>query len=521
MSRIKVTVDWDAVKADPVEFSRQLLRDPAGNPVIPHPAQEAILRGIKPWTNVVTGRQFGKSRVMGIDATWYGCTHANREIMVAGPSLEQAKIIFNEIEHYFRKPPLSLLVEGKIRSYPFPEIRLKNGTVYKARGANSPQYMRGNRPHRFYGDEWAFVKDYVTTEVVEPAFAVTSSEPDSAMILISTPFGRGIFYDLYQRGMSGEDPNSVSFHYTSFDNPYANRERLYAIRDRVGEGSLLWRTEYLGIFDTDDRAVFPWADIQYMYSDWPFVMPETGEPIFPLRPEPKHRYVQGVDLANLRDYFVASVVDDTDPQNCYLARLDRHQKKGYPFYKSLVRSNYETYHPRTLVDATSLGESVAQDLDDIGAEGYAMSSAAAKWEIVQELARMVSEHRLRIPPKKEIIDEFRYFEYEVTPSKRIKAEASRGHDDIVMSLALAAHLAAVPRHLGLFRAVGAPNMTTRPRPLAQSRVRIRPEDTALPAQLPPPFPFSRPRALPAPAYELPDALFRDEDDDDDDGGEGL
>jgi len=166
--------------------------------------------------------------------------------------------------------------------------------------------------------------------------------------------------------------------------------------------------------------------------------------------------VQGVDLANLRDYFVATVVDDTDPTSCYLARLDRHQQKGYPFYKQLVRKNYSEYRPRTLVDATSLGQSVSQDLADIGAEGYAMSSDTAKWEIVQELARMVSERRLLIPPKREIIDELRYFQYEVTANKRIKAEASKGHDDIVMSLALAAHLCAIPRKLGLFRAASLP-----------------------------------------------------------------
>jgi len=49
---------------------------------------------------------------------------------------------------------------------------------------------------------------------------------------------------------------------------------------------------------------------------------------------------------------------------------------------------------RTLIDATSLGESVVQDLADIGAEGYQFSSSPAKYEVVSELARMLAEHRL-------------------------------------------------------------------------------------------------------------------------------
>ena len=455
-SSVESMVDWDAVKADSVEFSRQLLTDPAGNRVIPHPGQEAILRGIRRWTTVDTGRQFGKSTVMGVDASWFAATHANRTVMVIGPSLEQAKIIFNEISAYFRKAPLSYMVDGKIKEYPFPEIRLKNGTILMARGANSPQYIRGNRVHRAYVDEAAFVKDTVITDVIEPMFTVTGKEPDSALVLISTPFGRGAFYDYYQAGLSGTDPMYASFHFTSYDNPHADRTALERIKARYGEQSLLWRTEYLGIFDTDDRAVFPWADVKWATDNW-------GERDFPIAAAEGHRYVQGVDLANMRDYFVATIVDDTDPQRCYLARMDRYQKRGYPFYKQLVRSNYQAYtHARTLVDATSLGESVAQDLADIGAEGYKFAGEQAKFEVVQELARMLAEHRLLLPPQRIILDELRYFEYEVTASKRMKMEAAQGHDDIVMSLALSAHLAAIPRRLGLLRSVSVPRIITTP-----------------------------------------------------------
>jgi hypothetical protein len=164
-----------------------------------------------------------------------------------------------------------------------------------------------------------------------------------------------------------------------------------------------------------------------------------------------HSYVQGVDLANTRDYFVATVLDTTDPSLCHLVRLDRLQKKGYAYYKAQVRENWRHYgQPETLVDATTLAESVVQDLSDIGAQGYKFTGSAAKAEAVHELERMLNEHRLTLPNDPRILNELRYFQYKITPSKALKMEAREGHDDIVMSLALSSILASRPHNTGFF-----------------------------------------------------------------------
>jgi hypothetical protein len=73
--------------------------------------------------------------------------------------------------------PLSYLVKGKVKDFPFPEVRLTNGTLITARGANSPQYIRGNHAHRVYVDEAAFVKDTVITDVIEPLLLVAAPNP--------------------------------------------------------------------------------------------------------------------------------------------------------------------------------------------------------------------------------------------------------------------------------------------------------------------------------------------------------
>ena len=114
---------------------------------------------------------------------------------------------------------------------------------------------------------------------------------------------------------------------------------------------------------------------------------------------------------------------------------------------------HTTYNrAETLIDATSLGESVVEDLGDIAAEGFKFSNQS-KYEIVQELSRMMAERRLLLPYDRTIISELTNFTYEFTANKNLRMEAKKGHDDIVMSLALSAHLALIPRRLGLMMGV--------------------------------------------------------------------
>lgn len=452
MAKVQVTFDWDAIKADPVEFTKKLLRFPDGSPCQPFEAQEWILRNVKRNTVGVTGRQFSKTTSFGWYTAWYAMTHSNKFVWIFAPTLDQSRIMFNEIADYFRKAPLKSEVVGKIKNAPFPYLELKNGTKIQARGLNRPEYIRGNRAHLAIVDEASFVKEGAIRETVEPLFLVTGREPDSALILVSTPWGNGEFYEMFENAKKRVDQGSdrfSHFHYTSLDNPYADKEQLEEVKERYGEDSPIWQAEYLGIFQDDDLAVFRSADIKWAYENWPEKLK------FPVGVEEKHKYVQGVDLANRSDFFVSTVLDITERDRVLLARLERYQRKGYEFYKRRVRTNFAAYnHAKTIVDATSLGESVAEDLRDINAVGYKFSGNEAKWEVVQELVRMFQEHRLLIPFERDLVAELGYFRYFITPSKVLRMEAPRGkHDDIVMSLSLAAHLACIPVTLGVFRSV--------------------------------------------------------------------
>lgn len=442
-------LDMDALRRDPVAFAR-LLQGPNGEHYEPHAKQMEIMRGLAPVTTCVTGRQVGKTTCMAWIAEWFAVTKANKKVMIVAPALEQARIMMDEIVWQFEQAPLKYFVKGKIKQYPFPEIELKNGSTITARGANSPQFIRGNRVHLCIVDEAAFVKDEVITKVIQPMFTVTGKEPGSALILISTPFGDGTFKDWYLLGLPdtpGHTPRYASHHATSLENPHADMEFLLSIREQYGEDSPLWMTEYLGLFDADDVAVVPWADIKWAVDNYGDTFPQPAVA--------GHRYVQGVDLANRRDYFVSTILDTTNQDALRLVKMARYQQRGYTFYKEEVRRLYQQYnHASTLLDATTLAESVVEDLADIHAEGFAFTGNAAKHEIVQELVRAFAEHRVLIPNNRDIINELRYFQYKISPNKVLRMEAKAGfHDDIFMALALANHQARKPRGFGGMRAL--------------------------------------------------------------------
>jgi hypothetical protein len=444
----------DAAFSDPVLFITTFLKHPDGTTIAPHEAQIAIIHAFTDsghFVDVVieAGRQLGKSVGLAWLVVWYVLRFSNRHVYIVAPSLDQARIIYDEVARHF-EGPLRVMLKRKPIDFPFPHLQLENGSHVHGRGANSPKYLRGKLVHLLIEDEAAYFKEGIHPNTIEPMFTVTSRQDYTGIIRISTPFGQGDFNDGAIAAEKDTSGKSRYLHFTALQNPYANQDMLASIRDRYGEDSLLWRTEYMAERASSDLAIFPAEDIKWAYENYPH-QTEHGRIEYPISPIAGHRYLQGVDLANLRDYFVSTVLDGTNPRLATQVRHDRFQKRGYVAYKGIIRANYQAYNSaRTLVDATSLGESVVEDLRDIGAEGYKFSGSQAKYDVVHNLVRMLSEHRIAIPLVRELVDELRHFQYEITPSKNLKMEAKTGHDDYVISLALAAQLASTPVFTGFF-----------------------------------------------------------------------
>lgn len=102
---------------DPVEFTRRFLINPDGSKAVSHNGQVELLSNLPlNFLNVACcGRQWGKSVSMGWYISWYATVHRNRQVYIIAPTLDQARIIFNEVAHQFRTAELSALVVGKLK----------------------------------------------------------------------------------------------------------------------------------------------------------------------------------------------------------------------------------------------------------------------------------------------------------------------------------------------------------------------------------------------------------------------
>src|SRR5262249_44027890 len=111
-------------------------------------------------------------------------------------------------------------------------------------------------------------------------------------LLISTPRGKGYFYDLFRRGQ-GQDPDYQSWNYPSRTNPHLDEALIEEERQRLPER--VFRQEYEAEFLEGAGAVF--RNVREC---------ATGQW---REPNLKEYYFAGLDLAKVEDFTVLVIVN--------------------------------------------------------------------------------------------------------------------------------------------------------------------------------------------------------------------
>lgn len=365
---------------------------------------------------------------MGADLIHYALTHKDTIQYVIAPIQEQAKIVFNSTHALAIKSRMVRELIETDKSFPFPEISFKNGSIIYARsiGNNQGKFLRGYKAHRIIEDEAEMISDDVENSVIGPLLA----DYDGDKLKIGTPFGRiGHFYEDYEAGLKGEDETMASFHFTSFDNPHVSH--AYIERQRLKISDLQFRVEYLGEFVDDSVCVFKWQSISDGLRDYDeSFVPEKG-----------HTYYIGADLAKMHDYTCLVVIDATDQKACKVVYTERFTNKPYSFVMDRIRSIALQFGPvRILMDETGVGEGPTEILkaELSVVEGFKFSSQT-KISLINTLKTGLEQHRILISANnRELINELRFYEYERSDSGNLKMNAPSGKfDDFVIALSLA------------------------------------------------------------------------------------
>lgn len=371
----------------------------------------------------VAGRRFGKSLATLIDALHECTTKAQQKWFVTAPSMDQAKIYFNEIESWLGNPklPFSLLVpDKKFKLSPFPEVELLNGSKIVARStAREGVYLRGKGADGVIITEAAFVKDKVYTDVIRAMVL----DRNGKIRAETTPNGnQGYIYRLYKQGQSNEDSYYRSFHATAYDNPRLDPVEIERIRKEIPE--LAFRVEYLAEFMDDDTVVFPWAILQEVFEDYtPKAAVTSGR-----------LYMIGVDLAKYQDYTVITVLDITQAPFT-VVEWYRYRGTLYGGIITQVNALQHKYRAAVYVDATGVGDPIAEQM--VNCHPFIFTQRSRE-ELISNLIVQIEQRQVLLPAGNTALrDELRFFQH-VRHGTNVRPEAPQGgHDDCVMSLALA------------------------------------------------------------------------------------
>ena len=193
---------------------------------------------------VAAGRRTGKSRFAAYRLIVRALEATKGQVFYVAPTQGQARDIMwqtiLEVGH-------SVIASSHVNNLQF---KLINGSMISLKGADRPETMRGVSLKFLVMDEYADMKPEVWEQILRPALADLKGDA----LFIGTPMGRNHFYDLYQHGMSGDDPTFAGFHFTSFDNPLLDPEEINAAKTSMS--SFAFRQEFLASFEAAGGELF-------------------------------------------------------------------------------------------------------------------------------------------------------------------------------------------------------------------------------------------------------------------------
>ena len=385
----------------------------------PHEGQVSIHKSKAKRRVVACGVRWGKTLCAAMEGMAAAMESRARSIgWVVAPTYELAEKVFREIlvlavEHL---PGRIVLLRNSDR-----RLVLRNlgggGSEIRAKSAGNPNSLLGEGLGLLVVGEASRRKPQIWTSYLSQRLI----DKKGWALLISTPKGKGWFYDMFRRGRLGEK-GFESWNAPSWQNPHLDRSMIEAERERIPERVYL--QEYAAEFLEGSGQVF--RNVREC---------ATGE--FGVVEKNDVSWA-GLDLAQVHDHTVICVLN----RKGVVVHLDRFNRIDWALQIARIKATCKVYRSYLLVDSTGAGEPVLERLEQAGlaVEGYTLSSPS-KAALINNLAIAIEQGEITLPRPElcpELIDELEAFQYVVSESGNVRMEAPSGqHDDCVIALALA------------------------------------------------------------------------------------
>ena len=374
-----------------------------------HDGQRRILERRERFATIACGRRFGKT-TLAVDLAVRSALEGNPVGWFA-PTYQLLAEAWRELKRRLT-PVVKHVSEQEHR------LELITRGVVECWSLDGPDPARGRKYARVILDEASIVKDLLPRwqEAIRPTLTDLSGDA----LFLGTPQGRNGFWQLYQRGISGEPDWSSHVGPTS-DNPHISQIELVAAQrdlpDRV------WRQEYLAEFLTDGGSVFRRVD--------------EASVLEPVDPLPGHWYVAGADWGRDHDYTVVSVLDATTREQVF---LDRFSQTEWAVQHARLVGLHDRYRlTAILAEANSFGRPAIEALQRQGLPIRPWTATnATKAALVDGLVLALERGDVRLLRDPVQVAELSAFTSEPLPSGLVRYTAPQGlHDDCVIALCLA------------------------------------------------------------------------------------
>lgn len=290
------------------------------------------------------------------------------------------------------------------------------GSQIYIKGADDPDSLRGTNPYGVVLDEYAQMRPEVYNEIFRPVLAANGGW----IWFMGTPKGKDDFYAKYN--YAKEHPKQwQSYLLKASQSNVIPAENLAEAKNEMHEKAFSQEFECEFLEGTG------------------IIFRRIGENVYGQFEEPSQskQYKMGVDLARLHDYTVLTVIDRHTHNVVY---FDRFKEIDWQFQKARIEALARRYNncPIT-IDATGIGDAISGDLRRLGLQIQDIRfTSQTKKDLIENLAVMIEQNRIRYPNILELIKELEDYTYALLPTGNIRYEAPAGaFDDCVISLALA------------------------------------------------------------------------------------
>src|SRR5262245_42557458 len=256
----------------------------------PHPGQREIHQADAPRRVVACGVRWGKTVCAAMEGLASAMRPAQRSVgWVCAPTYDLADRVFREIQLVATTRLRHRLITMREAERKVVLRNMGGGTSeIRAKSADNPVSLLGE------GLDWLIVDEAsrLKPNVWQSHLSQRLIDKRGWALLISTPKGKGWFYDLFRLGQ-GKDDDFRSWNYPSWTNPVLDRALIEQERARLPER--IFQQEYGAEFIEGSSSVFRYVR-------------DRARGAFK-HPLPDEGYYGGLDLAKVEDYTVLVILN--------------------------------------------------------------------------------------------------------------------------------------------------------------------------------------------------------------------